>query len=161
MRHWTILFSLAALAGCHAGVTYTHVGWGYWGYSTYGHGMGAFSTSHGETGIVWNAPSAAGGAGGVPSPVLQNDTPVEGSDGSFGWKRIAGNADHEIHRVSEALVRAGCTVGQYGYDETKATCGAVPVLLRRDAASVYLLCAAGADKGACQQTWTHVLGGTP
>lgn len=158
MKTLSILALFAALAGCHVGVTYTHVGWGYWGYSGYGHGTGAFSTSHGETGIVWNAPS---GPDGAPAAVLQNDTPVEGSDGSFGWKRLAGNADYEIHRVSEAMVRAGCTVGQYGYDETKATCGAVPLLLRRDAATVYLLCVAGTDKSACQRTWTHVLGGAP
>ena len=157
----TSLLSCAfvALAACHVGVTYTHVGWGYWGYASYGHGTGAFSTSYGETGIVWNAPGGAGGAG--PPAVLQNDTPVEGSDGTFGWKRIAGNADYEIHRVSEALVKAGCTIGQYGYDETKATCGAVPVVVRRDASTVYLLCAPGAQKGDCQATWTRVLGAAP
>jgi len=156
-----LLLGALALSACHVGVTYSHVGWGYWGYHGYGHGTGAFSTSYGQTGIVWNAPSPPPG-GAAPPAVLLNDTPVEGSDGSFGWKRVAGQtADYEIHRLSEALVRGGCTVGTYQYDETKATCANVNVLLRRDAGNVYLLCAPGVQKGDCQATWTRVLGAPP
>jgi hypothetical protein len=157
MKRTTIAGLLLALTACHFGVSYTHVGWGYWGYSGYGHGTGAFSTSYGETGIVWNAPGGAG----APPPVLQNDTPVEGSDGTFGWKRAAANADFEIHRITEALARAQCNVVSHEYDETRAVCGDVPMLVRRDSSRVYLLCGAGAQRGACQQAWVRVLGAAP
>ena len=141
----------AILVGCYASVSYRHVGWGYWGYG-YGHSTGAFSTSYGETGIVWNAPQG----GPAPHAVVQNDTPVEGSDGSFGWKRKVGNADAEIHRVS-ALLTKTCRIETYGYDETRAACPNARVFLRRDDADVYLLCAQGTDRKACEQTWVTVL----
>jgi hypothetical protein len=143
---------LYLLSGCYASVHYHAVGWGYWGYG-YGHASGAFSTSYGETGIVWNAPQGAN----APPAVMQNDEPVEGSDGTFGFRRT-GNADAEIHRLS-ALVAQKCKVEKYGYDETQALCGNMRVLLRRDDRHVYLLCAPGADRKACERTWVSVLGG--
>jgi hypothetical protein len=139
----------AFVAGCYASVSYHPVGWGYWGY---GHSSGAFSTSYGSTGIVWNQPQ------GVPAPhaVVQNDTPVEGSDGTFGWRRSVGNADAEIHRVS-ALLTKTCRVEKYGYDETQAACPSARVFLRRDDANVYLLCAGGTDRKTCEQAWVSIL----
>lgn len=97
-RLWMKRLLFFLLASCYASVSYHPVGWGYWGY---GHSAGAFSTSYGSTGIVWNQPQ------GVPAPheVVQNDTPVEGSDGTFGWKRTVSNADAEIHRVSTRASR--------------------------------------------------------
>lgn len=146
---------LVMVAGCYASVHYHSVGWGYWGYGWYaGHAGGNFSTSYGSTGIVWNAPQPPPGQSDPPE-VMRNDEPVEGSDGTFGWRRN-GNADVEIHRVSEQLARA-CQVGKYGYDETQATCGNVPVYVRRDDVHVYLLCAAGVDRKACETTWVSIL----
>ena len=150
-----LLVGCALLAGCHASVSYQHVGWGYWGYGGYGgygHSTGAFSTSHGSTGIVWNAPAGTG----PPHAVVQNDAPVEGSDGTFGWKRTVANADAEIHRVSGLLTKT-CRVENYGYDETQAACPSARLLVRRDDTHVYLLCARGTDRKACEQTWVSVL----
>jgi len=141
---------MSSLVSCYASVSYRAVGWGYWGYG-YGHAAGAFSTSYGETGIVWNKPQGAAS----PPPQMQNDEPVEGSDGTFGWRRT-GNADVEIHWVSERLAQK-CRVEKYGYDETQALCNATRVLLRRDDVHVYLLCARGSDRKACEQAWVVVL----
>lgn len=152
-----LLWGALLLSGCHVGVSYTGVGWGYWGYRGYGgHIMGAYSTSHGETGIVWNTPQEANG-GPAPSQVVRNDTPVEGSDGTFGFQRT-GNADVEIHRLSGLLAQK-CKVDKYGYDETQAVCGNTRLLLRRDDEHVYMLCAAGTDRKACETTWVGILGG--
>lgn len=143
------LLLLLFLCGCYASVSYHTTGWGYWGY---GHGTGAFSTSSGETGIVWNAPQGQP----APHPAVQNDVPVEGSDGTFGWKRSVHNADQEQHRVS-ALLAKSCAVQQYGYDETRAACANARLILRRDDQNVYLLCDQGVDRKACEQTWVAVL----
>jgi hypothetical protein len=138
---------LALSSACRAhvgvgGVTYTSASYG-------GHMDGAFSTSSGSTGIEWNPPAPAAGA----SP---NEIAVQGSDGTFGWQST-GNADVEIHKLSEALPRAGCAITEYKYDETKATCGEVSILLRRDATRVFRLCAPGTDRNACTQAWAAVV----
>jgi hypothetical protein len=86
---------------------------------------------------------------------MRNDEPVEGSDDTFGWKRT-GNADVEIHRLSGQLSQR-CKVDKYGYDETQAVCGGIRVLLRRHDVHVYLLCAPGTDRKACEQTWVGVM----
>lgn len=147
LLHGSALAVFFALASCRAhvgvgGVTYTSASYG-------GHMDGAFSTSSGSTGIEWNPPTPPAGA-------APNEVEVKGSDGTFGWQST-GNADVEIHKLSEAITRAGCAITEYKYDETKATCGPVEILLRRDATRVYRLCASGTDRKACAQAWAAVV----
>jgi hypothetical protein len=145
--------AVGALASTGCSVRYHSYGYGY-GYRT-AWGYGGASTSYGATGIVWNPPSRPAPA---PRQATSGEVLVQGSDGTLGWQR-PGNADVEIHRLSAAMTKpsAGCQVSTYQYDETRATCNGVPVLLRRDATNVYRLCAAGVDQNQCAAAWAPVL----
>lgn len=146
------LISLALMAtGCGVRVR-AHYAHGYGGTVHY---YGGHSTSHGSTNIQWNQPA--------PAPVVVaapqangGEREVNGSDGSYGWSRTC-NADVEIHRLSEQMAKRGCQFESYGYDETRAICGGVRVLLRRDATNVYRLCPSGTDRGVCQNAWAPVV----
>jgi hypothetical protein len=146
----TLILAAAAMAGCGVRVHYTYRGYAY----GYGHYYG-YSTSHGSTGIVWNQPAPPPNVIAAPAPAT-GELEVTGSDGSYGWEKTC-NADVEQHRISEQMARKGCTFESYGYDETRAVCGGVHVLLRRDATHVYRLCPAGTDKQVCMNAWAPVL----
>jgi hypothetical protein len=146
----TIAALTSLIAGCAARVHYTYRGYAY----GYGYHHGAYSTSYGSTNIQWNQPAMP-----APTPYTQPagaEIEVSGSDGSYGWQRSC-NADVEIHRLSERMAQRGCQFESYGYDETKAMCAGVHVVLRRDATHVYRLCPAGVDRAACQAAWAPVI----
>jgi hypothetical protein len=147
------LISLAAAAtGCGVRVHYTARGYAY----GYGHYYG-YSTSHGSTNIVWNQAAPPPPAPNVVAmPAVGGESEVQGSDGSYGWAKTC-NADVEIHRLSEQMAKKGCQFESYGYDETRAVCGGVHVLLRRDATNVYRLCPPNTDRGVCQNAWAPVI----
>lgn len=148
-----VLALLALTAtGCGVRVHYMHRGYAY-GYGNY---YGRYSTSHGSTGIVWNAPSPPPQPVVIATPVATGEIDVTGSDGSYGWSRTC-NADVEIHRLSERMAQKGCTFESYGYDETVATCNGVSVRLRRDATHVYRICPAGTDRQQCVAAWAPVI----
>jgi len=148
MRLAILVTLLTLAAGCGVRVHYTYRGYAY----GYGHYYG-YSTSHGSTGIVWNQPAPAAPA---PQVVATGESEVVGSAGSYGWEKTC-NADVEQHRLSEQMAKKGCTFESYGYDETRAVCGGVRVLLRRDATHVYRLCPAGTDRQVCMNAWGPVL----
>jgi hypothetical protein len=94
-----------------------------------------------------------------PSAMVRSapgDTEVRGSDGTFGWQRTC-DADVTIHEISERMARTGCELQSYGYDETRATCEGVPLLLRRDARHVYRLCPPESDRAACTAAWARAM----
>ncbi len=148
----TFLLAVAAMAGCGVRVHYRGGGYAY----GYGHHYG-YSTSGGTTGIVWNQPAPAAPAPNVaPQQTSTGEFAVTGSDGSYGWEKTC-NADVEIHRLSEQMAKKGCQFQSYGYDETRAICGGVSVLLRRDATHVYRLCPPNIDRAQCMNAWAPVL----
>jgi len=156
----TLLTLLAAFSeGCGVRVHYTYRGYAY-GYGRHQY-YTATSTSYGSSGIAWNQPSPAPAPNPVnAAPAPQNaqsgDVEVTGSDGSYGWQRSC-NADVEIHALSEKMAKRGCQFESYGYDETKAICSGVHVLLRRDATNIYRLCPPNAERAVCQQAWAPVI----
>ncbi len=150
----TTLLALAALTGCGRG----YYGGGVYGGGYYGHHGyygrsygGGGSSSYGRTGIVYNTPTR----GVVVSAPLLNE-PVTGSDASFGWRNPTSNPDNELRRLTESMVRAGCTVKSSNTTESHGQCFGAETMVRIDASNSYKLCVAGTDQNLCANTWARI-----
>jgi hypothetical protein len=144
--------TLLLTVGCGIRAHYRHDGISVATYPHHHHWT--YSTSYGSTNIPWSQPATPVNA--APAPNVNSvDIEVTGSDGSYGWQRSC-NADVEIHQLSEQMAKHGCTFESYGYDETRAVCSGVHVLLRRDATHIYRLCPPSTDRAVCTNAWAPV-----
>lgn len=143
-----LLLTALSLTACHAGIYGGRYGGGYYGHSGFYSG-GVSSSSYGRSGVVYNAPAVA------TRPVVQE---VAGSDGTFGWRSGTTNPDNELRRLTESMVRAGCTVQTSNKNESRAQCNGVSTLVRIDSGDAYRLCVAGTDRNVCASTWTKIGG---
>ncbi|HSQ63731.1 MAG TPA: hypothetical protein VLM85_10980 [Polyangiaceae bacterium] len=153
MRRTTLVIGIGLLltTGCYARSRHA----GYYGY----YGGGAYSSSYGSTGVVYNQPQPV-----PPPPQAQGQVVVQqpgvagegisGSDGTRGWRVVSQAPTNDLQHIVQLAGRASCQVEGMNNFEFRGSCtGNVHVIVRVDQQNVYKLCAPGTDPNACAQVW--------